>query len=308
MKALVIGATGFIGKRLSGRLITAGHEVVCAGRRLSCLGPALSRAKPVYIDIEDIRLVKDVLRQESPDIVFHCAALVNNGPLQRLLEVNRDGSYNVFEAASAEGVKRVVYLSSIAVISGNNALPLKDDMPYSFTNRYGCSKVEAEKAALLYRHKGLKISIIRPVMVYGENEPHLLRFICRLIKRRLIPVIGAGSAKTQLVYIDNVVDVIMRAVVDEKAYEGTYIVADKEALTIAGFLQYMASCLNAKPPLRLPSFFDALLSGIPFIRHKVSYFTKDRLYCIDRIKEELRYLPRVSTYDGLRSAVLSYER
>ncbi|MDD5503867.1 MAG: NAD(P)-dependent oxidoreductase [Candidatus Omnitrophica bacterium] len=307
MKALVIGATGFIGKRLATRLVEQGHEVICAGRKLSCLGRILSKVKPVYIDIEDIRSVQDVLGKQKPDIVFHCAALVGNGPLKRLLKVNKDGSYNVFKACLDQGVKRAVYLSSIAVISGNSAAPLKDDMPYSFTNRYGCSKVEAEKAAFLYRQKGLKISIIRPVMVYGENEPHLLRFICRLVKKRLIPVIGTGSARIQLVYIDNVVDVMVQAIVNEKAYEGTYIVADKEVLTIAEFLEYTAKCLKAKPPLYLPGFLIAGLSFMPFIRHKVSYFTKDRLYSIDRIKEDLGYLPRVTTYDGLRRAVCSYE-
>jgi len=306
MKVLVTGATGFIGKRLSQRLAQEGYELVCAGRRLSKLGSLLYKAKAVELDIRDPALLKSILRREKPDAVFHCAALVSNGSLASLMRVNRDGTRNLFEACFKESIERVVYLSSVAVISGNPQNPLTEELPYSAANRYGESKIEAEKIALSYREKGLKVCVIRPVMVYGEYEPHLLGLISKLVKYRLIPVVGSGENKLQLVCVDNVVDVMVLALSDERAYEGTYIVADKETLTVREFFEYIAKAQNANHPFviydNLLSFFEL----IPFIKKKLSFFKKDRTYSIERMKNNLGYTPRLSTYDELKKAVLSY--
>jgi len=307
MKVLVTGATGFIGKRLSERLAGSGNDVICAGRRLRVLGALLHKAKPVYLDINDLKAIRNILAMEKPDIVFHCAALVKNCSLPALMRVNKGGTYNVFEGCFLEGIKRVVYMSSISVISNNAASPITDDMPYAAANRYGLSKIEAEKIALSYRLKGVKVSVIRPVMVYGENEPHLLGTICKLVKKRMIPIIGGCQARLQLVYIDNVVDIMMFALKNEKAYEGTYIAADKEALSVREFFEYIAQCQDAKAPFVIPKKIAVLLENTPFIRKGVSFFTKDRLYSIRRIREHLGYIPQVSVFEGLKRAVKSYE-
>ena len=157
MKVLITGATGFIGKRLSERLVREGHEVICTGRILSKLDKLLDRVHAEYLDIEDPVALRDILSKEKPEILFHCAALVDNSSLDTLMRINRDGTQNVLDACVKEGIERVVYLSSVAVISGNSQTPLTDDLPYSATNQYGESKIEAEKIALSYRKKGLKI-------------------------------------------------------------------------------------------------------------------------------------------------------
>jgi len=308
MKVLVTGATGFIGKRLSERLVQEGHEVICTGRILSKLDKLLNRVHAVYLDIEDPAVLRDILSKEKPEVLFHCAALVNSSSPDALMRVNRDGTRNVLDACVKEAIKRVVYLSSIAVISGNSQTPLTDDLPYSATNRYGESKIEAEKTALSYRKKGLKISIIRPVMVYGENEPHLLGLLSRLIKWRLLPVVGSGNNKLQLVSVDNVVDIMMIALDKDEAYEGTYIIADKEALSIREFFEYIAKIQGAKPPFTIPEKLATLLKPIPFINKRLSFFKKDRIYSIERIKSRLGYAPKISVYDGLKKAILSYEK
>jgi nucleoside-diphosphate-sugar epimerase len=308
MKIFVTGATGFIGKRLSQRLVLEGHDVVCAGRRLSALGELLASVKPLYLDIGNVDSIKNILTKEKPDIVFHCAALVRNSSLPRLMRANRDGTRNVFEACFIENVKQVVYLSSIAAISGNPQIPLTDGLPFAATNNYGLSKIEAEKIAHLYRQKGLKVSIIRPVMVYGENEPHLLGLICRLIRWRMIPIIGYGKTKLQLVDIDNVVDVMMLALSNEKAYEGTYIVADKEILEVGEFIEYIAKCQSAKPPFRIPESVKIILEKTPFLKKQILLLTKNRVYSTERIEQCLGYTPRISVYDGLKKTVKSYSK
>jgi nucleoside-diphosphate-sugar epimerase len=303
MKILVTGATGFIGKRLAERLVLEGHDVICTGRRLVALGKLLPDVKALYLDIENKESIKNIFRREKPDIVFHCAALVVSNSISRLMRANRDGTRNLFEACLSENIKKVVYLSSIAVISGNQQVPLTDDLPYAATNRYGQSKIEAEEIAISYRERGISVSVIRPVFVYGEDEPHLLGLMCRLARWRLLPIIGNGKARIHLIDIDNLVDIMMIALSNEKAYKGTYIAGDDDVLEIGEFFEYIAKCQSAKAPFRIPQAMISFFRTIPFIREKVSYFVKDRFYSIERLKQELGYTPRICVYDGLKKAI-----
>ena len=306
MNILVTGATGFIGKRLSQRLIKEGYTIVCAGRSLPRLDSFREKADIVYMDIENPSSVKKIIKKYRPEVVFHCAAKVDNSSLKELIRSNVYGTENVLRASLDEGVEKVVYLSSIAVISGNPQIPLTEDLPYAATNKYGTSKVEAEKIALDYRKKGLKISIIRPCMVYGQEEPHLLALLVKLIKWRLLPIIGKGENKLHLVDVDNVVDVMMLALSRDQAYDGTYIVADKEILSVAEFFNIIACSQGAKPPYHIHEKFIPVLEKVPFIGKRLLFFKKDRIYSIDSIKERLNYTPRVPVYEGLKKAVKSY--
>jgi UDP-glucose 4-epimerase len=307
MKIFVTGATGFIGKNLTKRLLELGHDVTCGVRSFKKLGSLHDRVKKVHLQLEDREKIFDTLASESPDVVYHCAALVESNFLPRLRWVNALGTQNVLEACLAARVRSVIYLSSVAVIAGNTQTPLTEDLPYKPTNPYGRSKVEAEKIALECREKGLNIAILRPCMVYGKGEPHLLKLLGRLLKWRLLPIFGSGENKLHLVSVDNVVDVMILCLGKPEAYEGTYVLADKKALNTKEVLNYLAKVLAAKPPLVVPENITKILTKIPLAGGFVRQFTKDRHYSIDRLKEKFGYIPRVSVYDGLKKAILSYD-
>ena len=305
MKILVTGATGFIGRSFSQRLMDNGHQVICAGRSLRKIEVFKDRAKLIHLDIQDAAEVGRILKQERPELLYHCAALVENGDLAKLRRVNVDGTRNVLDACLQAGVKKAVYLSSVAAVSANEQVPLTDDMPRRSHFPYGFSKVEAEEVAEEFRKRGLKIAILRPCMVYGEDEPHLLSLLVRLIRWRLLPVLGPGDKKIHLVSLHNVVDVMMLCVDNDKAYDGTFLIADEEALTIDEFFNIIADATGAKRPFHLPERSIPLLTSIPFIGPKVRFFLKDRIYSIDRIKTILGYHPRIKVCDGLPEAALS---
>jgi len=305
MKILITGATGFIGKRASERLVEEGYDLICTGRSLEKLTALKDKVKLVYLDIEDSEAVGGLIDQERPDMVFHCAASVKNKNLEKLRRTNVDGTRNVLGACLANSVKRVIYISSIAVINGNQKVPLSDDLPLAAKNLYGISKLEAEEVAIEFRKKGLKVAIIRPPMVYGEGEPHLLSLIVRLIRWRMLPVIGDGNNKLHMVDIDNLVDLMMLCMDKEEACEGTYLVADKEIMQVKEFFQIIAKAQGVANPFHIHKCVMPLLRCVPFLRDKLSIFTKDTICNIVRAEDNLGYVPRISVNDGLKRAVLA---
>ncbi|MFH1868201.1 MAG: NAD(P)-dependent oxidoreductase [Candidatus Omnitrophota bacterium] len=307
MKVFITGATGFIGKHLAKRLIDdGGYEIICSGRNLRKLDDIKKKVKALYLDIEDKEAVEKALSEEKPEAVFHCAAIIKSFSLKRLRAANVEGTRNILEACLKSGVKRVVYLSSISAIGGNENVPLTDDLPLKAKSLYGRSKVEAERVADSYRNKGLKIAILRPCMVYGEDEPHLLRIFVNLIRRRLFPILSSGSNILHLVGVENLMDVMILSVSKEEACEETYLVADEEALEAGELVRYIADTVGAALPFNMPEIFKPLIKYIPFYGEFFS--DSDRIYSIERLKKRLGYTPRVSIYEGLEKAVLSYQK
>jgi nucleoside-diphosphate-sugar epimerase len=221
------------------------------------------------------------------------------------MQVNAEGTRNILEACLNARIARIIHVSSVAVISANPAIPLRDDLPYSASNPYGSSKIEAEKIAVGYRKKGLDIAIVRPSFVYGEEEPHLLPRLVRLAGKRLLPVLGKADNRLHLVSVDNVVDVIILCIFKEEALSGTYIVADKKPLTVRRFFEVLAEAQGAKPPLNIPEPVFTLLRHLPIIGRKVSFLKKDRFYSIERIEDILGYTPRINSDEGLRKSVIA---
>jgi len=306
MKILITGATGFIGKNLARRLVKKGHEVIAGGRSLHKLKDLSEKVKTVYFDLNKKEALQKILKDEKPDLVYHTAALVESLSIDKLREVNVKGTENVLCASFSNGIKKVIYISSVSVATGNKEVPLTEEMPFNATNLYGQSKLEAEKVALEYRKKGLKIAIIRPCMIYGENEPHALGGMILALRLRMLPVFGNGENRLHLVGIDNVVDLLILCLSKEEAYEGSYFVADKEVLSIKEVLNYMAKVIGAKPPFIIPEKMADIFKKIPLVGKRISFCMKDRVYSIKRLEEKLGYVPRVSVYDGLKKAVLSF--
>ncbi|MFH1380596.1 MAG: NAD(P)-dependent oxidoreductase [Candidatus Omnitrophota bacterium] len=307
MKIFVIGATGFVGRHLTKRLIKEGHEVICGGRSFEKISEILDKVKTAQIDLRDKNSISNIIKAESPDVVYHAGALVMSSSYEDLRRTNVDGTENVLSACLASGVKRVIYVSSVAVVSGNPESPLTEDVPYKATNPYGQSKLEAEKIAVDYRKKGLKIAILRPPFIYGEDDPHGLGRLIEGFKKRIIPILGAGKNRIHMVSVENLVDVLVLCLSKEEAYEGTYFVADSEALSLRDMCEFIAKALNVRPPFVIPERIMKILLIIPFINKRVRFFMKDRIYSIKRLEEKLGYVPRISVHEGIKKAVLNFD-
>ena len=285
MNILITGATGFIGKNLvEGLFNKGGHTLFCLVRN-SIKAKALESfgVKLIYADIAQ-KSSLDKLLNYKIDIIFHTAACVENKNLAFLRRVNVSGSENICELALKLDVDRFIYTSSVAVVSGNARVPLVEDLPFKATNIYGESKIEAEKVIRKYREKGLKIVIVRPPMVYGEDEPHMLRFLLFITKYRLFPLLERGKSKLHLGYVKNIAAAMIFLMDKEEAQKGSFFLGDDEVLTVREVFDIFAKALRVKPLPNLPSWVKPILINLPFIGRKIGFFSKDRVYSLERIR------------------------
>lgn len=284
MNILVTGATGFIGGYLTEQLVKDGHQVYALVRKtgkagfLNALGVNL-----IYGDITDEKSLEDIL-QYKIDVVFHCAAYVNNDNQKKLYNVNVLGTEHICNLCLKLDVEKLVYLSSVAVVSGNENTLLTEDLPYCATNRYGASKIEAEKKVIESREKGLRVAILRPPVVYGEGEPHALHKILFLLSRRLLPFFGKGNARWHLVYVKNVVDAMIMTLTHKDFLSNAFFVADEEVLTVKEIFTILSEAINAPLPYTSPLWLDSLLLKTPYIGKKVAFLLKERVYDLSRIQ------------------------
>ena len=285
MNILITGATGFIGRNLvEGLFNKGGHTLLCLVRnpaKVKVLEPL--GVKLIYGDVTD-KASLDKLLNYKIDVIFHTAGYVENKNPALLTRVNALGSENICELALKLGVERLIYTSSVAVVSGNPQMPLTEDLPFKATNAYGESKIEAEKVILNYREKGLNIVIVRPPMVYGEDEPHMLKVLLFITKYRLFPLIDKGKARLHLGYVKNVVEAMIFLLNKQEALEGSFFLGDEEILTVREVFDFFARVLKVKPLPNLPVWLRPIVLSLPLIGRKISFFSKDRVYSLERIK------------------------
>lgn len=308
MKVLIIGATGFIGKNLAKRCLAEGFDVVCCGRAIDKLGSLAGIKKAIYLDILDQGRLTEILSTERPEVVFHCSAYTKDASLEVLRRINVEGTRNVLKACIDAKIGKVIYLSSISVMSGSPATILSDSSFYAPQGSYGQSKIEAEKVAISYRNKGIKVAIIRPTLVYGEDEPHWLLFAVSLLRFRLPPIFGNGANRYPLVYVQNLLDVLMLAIFNEAAYDGTYIVSDKEVVTMKELFCFISKACGFRPPFQWPHFWGGLISRLPFQGGRFRIFTIDKICNIDRLEKNLGYIPQTTFHQGMQKSLAAVIR
>ena len=265
MKALVTGGGGFLGSRIVGLLHEAGHEVTAFGRgRYPHL--AAAGVSAIQADVRDAAAVRNACR--GMDVVFHVAALTGVwGPRRTFREINVDGTRNVIEACRAEDVGRLVYTSSPSVVFGGEDLcGVDESQPYPdrYLADYPETKAAAERAVLGANDANLATVALRPHLIWGPGDPHLIpRVIDRARQGRLIQV-GDGRNRVDLTYIDD---------------------AARAHLDAANALAPGAPCagkpyfISQDDPVLLWPWLNDLLGrlGIPRVTRSISYDTARRV-------------------------------
>ena len=157
---------------------------------------------------------KAIGKIKGADVVVHLAAATDasSNDVEEIFGTNVHGTLNVLEACRKNDIGKLVFSSSAAVY-GDEEPPLRESMSCRPINIYGASKMAAESYISAYANSyGLDATIFRFFNVYGPGCKGVVRtFIKEALNRRKIVIKGDGSQTRDFVYIDDVVDAIIKA-------------------------------------------------------------------------------------------------
>src|SRR5574340_25657 len=195
MRALVTGATGFVGSHLAERLVGEGWQVRCMVRRTSSLRWLPPGVETVYGELASGEGVGEAVH--GADAVFHVAGVTKARRAAEFYEGNVRATANLLEAAG--DVPRFVHVSSLAA-AGPGA-DLSEDNPPRPVSDYGRSKLEAEKLA-----RGRAV-IIRPPVVFGPRDTDVLQ-IFRAVNRGRMVRIGRRDSFFSFIYVKDLAEAL----------------------------------------------------------------------------------------------------
>lgn len=231
-RVLVTGGTGFIGGRLTERLILdCGAEVRTLVRNFS-RATRIARF-PVNMFPGDV-LDTDSLEAAAQgcDVIFNCMA-ATDGSEAKQRHVNFDGTRNVFEAALRAGCRRVVHISTIMVYGAAADGDLDETAPRNYSGDvYSDSKLDAEKLAFEYAEKRrLPVTVIQPTVVFGPFGPAWTTRVLGDVKNGRVILIDGGSGLCNAVYVDDIVSALMLAAVRDEAVGEAFLISGATPVT-----------------------------------------------------------------------------
>jgi nucleoside-diphosphate-sugar epimerase len=290
MRALVTGASGFIGRALCVQLLERGHEVSALVRREGSEPPG---AVGVSGDLRDSSGLAEAIAAARPECVFHLAAeIASQRDERKVREVNVAGTARLVQACLAlagsdpAAGPRVVFASTVVTGDAHGEL-LTEETPLPVETPYGRSKQEGERVVL---DSGLPAVVVRPSHVYGAGGWYAHDLIARLRAPGRLAVIGSGTNWWDVVHVGDVAAALVLA--GERAQPGTtYHVVDDEPITYFDFMALTASELGVGPPRRIPAALARLVAG----RNAVAAVLRSARSSNAKIKRELDWRPRFPT-------------
>ncbi|MCD6086477.1 MAG: NAD-dependent epimerase/dehydratase family protein [Candidatus Hydrothermae bacterium] len=315
MRALVTGATGFIGSHLVKVLIDKGFDVRVLVRKTSNLrwieGLPVERFLGELTDPASLEGIS-----EGVDYVFHLAALLKGHRKEDYIRGNATATENLLRAlADSKGIRRFVYLSSQAA-AGPALHPRTEDEEARPVSYYGLGKLLAEEAV---RRSGLPYTILRPPAVYGPRDRELL-FYFRSLKRGHA-VLPGNPEVVKVIYVEDLVEAIVNSALSDTTLRKTYFVAGEESLSAEALLREIARALGMErpritklppqivlPPVAFWSFVQRLFGKASMVNpDKIRELSQPGWNCsIEAAKKDFGFTPRHSLREGLSKTVKWY--
>jgi nucleoside-diphosphate-sugar epimerase len=345
---LITGGSGFLGAALVRELLKAeygGFGPVSEIRIYDIKPLAHTLDKRVSHIKGDVRLLADLTSAcRNVDVVFHAASIIDWGqqPRSLLHDVNVEGTKRVIAAARAEGVKALVYTSTMDVLYAGRPIVNGDEsapLPERYAMAYAETKSIAEGVALAAngsshapkgKRKGgiLKTCAIRPCGMFGEGDPYHVSLLLRMAQKgRLLYRIGDGKALFQHVYVGNVAHAHLLAAKSLLEPEGiaagkAYFVTDFKAKNFFDYLEPIITGIGYPMPPRRKNIPAPLLYAIagmiewaskitrplfgfqPTInRTSVAMVSRNLTFSGERARAELGYRPRYTEEEAIARTI-----
>lgn len=266
MRALVTGGGGFLGRRIVELLLEEGHEVRFLARspypEVEALGAVGHR-----VDLGDPEGLPAAI--EGCDTVFHVASKAGYwGSPAEYERVNVRGTENLIRACRAAGARRLVYTSTPSVVGYGAEADGVAEAPYPTTweSPYGETKARAERLVLAANGPELATVALRPHLVIGPRDPHLVPRVVERARRGRLVAVGDRANRVDLTYVDNAAWAHLdaaRALTGARARCAgrAYFVSNDEPVVLWDWLDDFLPRVGAPPVRRRVPLSVALAAG-----------------------------------------------
>ena len=327
MEVLVTGGAGFLGRYIVEALLADGHKVHSFSRgeqgELASMGVTVHRG-----DLIDAATVHRVC--SGKDAVFHVAAKAGIwGDRRSYFSVNLTGTENVIKACQAQGVPYLVHTSTPSVVFNRSAFQGQNEqLPYGkrWLCAYAESKAEAEKAVLAAQSKDLQVCALRPHLIFGPRDPHLLPRVIEAVRGKRLKVIGSGSNRVDVTFVKDAARAHINALAALQvgsARGKAYFISQGEPVLLWDWLNYILRALGlAELKKRIPlpiayslaTLFESLWQTLPLkgepplTRFAAVELAKDHYFDLSNARKDLNFLPSYSMEDALAETIEDLKR
>jgi len=320
VRALVTGASGFIGSHLVDRLIAEGHTVTALIRESSRL--RWLKNKPVKLVTGDVRQLESLqMAVEFQDVIFHVAGAILSPNTRGFEQTNHFGSENMMEAIMTYNpdVQKVVYVSSLA--AGGPTLPerpIKESDDPNPISAYGRTKLAGEEVVLSYADR-LNVVVIRPPVVYGPRDRGVLNFF-RLVAKGVKLNLGFRERYLSIIHVTDLVTALILAGLNQDSSGSYYVDDGTSGWTWLDLQHHIANAMETtartfRIPLTPLFIYAALSTASQRFFHSRGWINLDKfremvqqawLCDSSRIQNQLGYQPSVSIEKGMKNTAEWY--
>lgn len=314
MKITLIGASGFVGSRLMNLLKESSYELLNIDKQQSRFFP-------------EITVIANVLDQESLDRLLAGTDLVvllaaehrdDVTPTSLYYDVNVGGMRNTLSAMEKNGVKRLVFFSSVAIYGMNKPNP-DEDFPADPFNHYGKSKWQAEQVLQAWypAHPDWNINILRPTVIFGErNRGNVYNLLHQIAGGRFL-MVGKGDNVKSMAYVGNVVAFVKHLIENQTEGYNVFNYVDKPDFSMNELIPLVSRVLGRKIPMIHFPYWLGMAGGYCFdalafvLRKKLSVSSiRVKKFCsttqFASVKAHEHFQAPYTLADGL-SRTLEYE-
>ena len=292
MRVFVAGGTGVVGRRLVPQLVARGHQVTATTTDPGKLGVLEQLgAEAVVMDGLDAVSVGEAVAKAQPDAIVHQMTAISVAHAGKAdfkhfdrwfattSRLRTEGTDHLLAAAEATGVSNFVaqsYASWNGIRQGGWVKTEEDplDLEAGTAAQPGMEAIRYLEDAVL-KAGG---AALRYGWLYG---PGATDDLVEVVRKRQFPLVGDSAGYTSWVHVDDAASATVLAV--EQQAKGVFNIVDDEPAPASEWLPYLAACVGAKPPMRLPTWLARLLAG----KVAVTMMTEGRGFSNAKAKREL---------------------
>ena len=260
MKITLIGGSGFVGTRLID-LLQHDYQLKNIDKRQSDFFPDIT----VIGDVRDKDKMTELLKGAELVVLLAAEHRDDVSPVSLYYDVNVGGMRNVLAAMEANGIRRIVFTSSVAVYGLNKKNP-DEEHPKDPFNHYGKSKWQAEQVLQEWHegHPDWNVNILRPTVIFGERNRGNVYNLLRQISSGKFLMVGNGENKKSMAYVGNIVTFIKYLIDNKTAGYNVFNYIDKPDFTMNELVAHVSKVLDKHIPATHFPYWLGMMGGYCF--------------------------------------------